>query len=100
MVKKLSKSIENKCSHFAILLIGKPAHQKEILDMFEFSQKKKMNAIYRNKEVYPKSDEPFRCINIHHRKASVSLSCINSHMHIEKTYASRAIEMTLKSIFT
>ena len=29
-----------------------------------------MNVLYRNKEVYPQIDEPFRCIDIYNRKAS------------------------------
>ena len=32
-----------------------------------------MNVLYRNKEVYPQIDEPFRCIDIYNRKASVPL---------------------------
>ena len=43
MVKRLSKYIENKCSHraFRPILIGKMPIAKEILDMFEFSLNQK-----------------------------------------------------------
>ena len=42
-VKKTLKSIKTKCPHCAIrlVLIGKPAIAKEILDMFEFSRNQK-----------------------------------------------------------
>ena len=30
-----------------------------------------MNVLYRNKEVYPQIDDPFRCIDIYNRKASL-----------------------------
>ena len=51
----------------------------EILNMLEFSWNQKNTfsieivILYRNKEVYPKIDEPFRCIDIYNRKASVVL---------------------------
>ena len=52
---------------------------REILNMFEFSRNKK-NAfsieiviLYRNKEVYPQINEPFRCIDMCNRKPSVVL---------------------------
>ena len=52
---------------------------REILNMFEFSRNQK-NAfsteiviLYRNKEMYPQIDEPFRCIDMCNRKASVVL---------------------------
>ena len=32
-----------------------------------------MNVLYRNKEVYPQIDDPFRCIDIYYRKACVAL---------------------------
>ena len=32
-----------------------------------------MNVLYRNKELYPQIDEPFRCVDIYNRKASVPL---------------------------
>ena len=37
MVKKSSKYIENKCSHWALrlILIGKHAHRKGVLDMLD-----------------------------------------------------------------
>ena len=50
--------------------------------MFELSREKNppfpsttisMNVLYRNKEVYPQSNESFQCIDIYNRKASVAL---------------------------
>ena len=41
MIENSSKSIENKCNHWAFrsILIGKPAHRKGILSMFELGRK-------------------------------------------------------------
>ena len=47
--------------------------------MFKFSRNQKNTfsieivILYRNKQVYPQIDEPFRCIDIYNRKASVVL---------------------------
>ena len=46
-----------------------------------------MNVLYRNKEVYPQIDEPFRRVDIYNRKASVPLwvhpfmLCFNKPSH-------------------
>ena len=77
--------IHRKCSHCAIWLdlIGKNAHCKgDIWHVCIESKSRKthvqsitisMNAIYCNKEVYPQSNKPFRCIDIDSMKAITSL---------------------------
>ena len=53
---------------------------RELLSMFEFSRNHKthfplilMNVLHHNKEVYPQINKPFRCIDIHNRKAYIAL---------------------------
>ena len=46
-----------------------------------------MNVLYRNKEVYPQIDKPFRCIDIHNRKAYIALWVHPLHETVDLTTA-------------